>query len=347
MLTEEVAEALQTLTLAEVKVLYWKCIGLDLSAIGDKIGGGEYLVGIHLNNICNQLDLDPNLHPTVLDRRLRQDFFPVLDALISRQGGIDALDEWPGHEPPPSPKPGLPVTALPVSNPTRPAARAGFEPIFLWLIVLLIILGTLLVLILPHYPLMGALSATPSVTPTATALPTGTPIPTYTPYPILFEDNFDNGLSAKWQTIAGEPRVTDGRLVGSPDVWLTLPESWTNYQVSFDGVPPGCGISNVNYIIPRFVSQKEYVGFYWSDCSTRWDLIHQGQESRITGSGKSGEWPGPSKVVLTVKGSLFFVSLDGSDHKSVVNDQMGQGVFSIHLGYGSWIDNLQIIQLPG
>ncbi len=77
-----------------------------------------------------------------------------------------------------------------------------------------------------------------------TAIPTEiipTESPTYTPPAppkpaILFEDDFDDGLSNAWEMVSGNPVVVNGTLSADQDTWLLVGDpTWTNYSVEFQG----------------------------------------------------------------------------------------------------------------
>ena len=73
-----------------------------------------------------------------------------------------------------------------------------------------------------------------------TAIPTNaetsTPEPTAPPQPaILFEDNFENGLSNAWEVVSGNPMIVNGKLTTDQDTWLLVGDpSWKNISVEFN-----------------------------------------------------------------------------------------------------------------
>jgi hypothetical protein len=94
----------------------------------------------------------------------------------------------------------------------------------------------------PEQPMAQAVSPAdnqPEPTNTIQPSPTMTEPPAATanlpPKPaVLFEDNFDAGLSPDWEVISGNPIIVNGMLTTAQDTWLLVGDpEWINYSLEF------------------------------------------------------------------------------------------------------------------
>ena len=52
---------------------------------------------------------------------------------------------------------------------------------------------------------------------------------------VIFEDDFEDGLSDNWEIVSGNPIVVNGMLTADQDTWLLVgDQSWKNVSVEFN-----------------------------------------------------------------------------------------------------------------
>jgi len=137
---------------------------------------------------------------------------------------------------------------------------------------------------------------------------TSTPEPTAPPQPaVLFEDNFENGLSSGWEIVSGNPMIVNGMLTTDQDTWLMVGDpSWKNYSVEFTTDHPmslyGLG-TGFNAIGMRAQDIDNMYAFRWGQ--------YQG-EGYIVEGGNWAEIPQSDYDVSNKEINLRFTMVDGT-----------------------------------
>ena len=176
-------------------------------------------------------------------------------------------------------------------------------------------------------------SQTPTITPIPITIvaPTDTATPTITitstptlppPSTLLFEDNFDNGLSNQWEVISGEPLVSNGLLSTNDVLWMVVGDpSWTDLKIEIS-----LKASNHSYCSPepfypryyaallglRFQDIENMIGLRLYTCGLDWYIFKNNQYELIP----QGQAKGPSNtefqtVIATVQGNKFTANVKG------------------------------------
>jgi hypothetical protein len=219
----------------------------------------------------------------------------------------------------------VPTTAVPTIAPTR-----GFVQ-----------LPTLVVI-----PPSPTATWTPPNTPvpTATSVPTTTSIPTATPV-ILFQDDFDNGLSPQWNVLGGEYSIINDMVTTNEDVGLRVGDSsWGDYKVQMRVKPSGgywtiCFAAHVNASSNFLMNCFDYSDAAWGYGSygNSFDSIGEYYDIDIDEFGT---------VEMTAVGGNFTFTLNGVEFGSANEvDQNAGGVY-VYLGFDSFLDWIKVIALP-
>lgn len=234
--------------------------------------------------------------------------------------------------------------------------------------------------------LSGEATATPLVItlPSNTPLPTYTPQSTYTPFPtllptetpipaptatlfvppadgILFQDNFDNGISPEWTIYSGSWLVSNGELTmlgdeGDYYEWIGLnrPE-WKNYMLSLKiTIPyqysasqeyPAIAVRNngagANYLgVPINSRSKIYWAFIGTD---------QFDTESIAGENNDYGFESGSIVEIEVRGDNYALRVNGREIQKITIGGYSSG--GISLGIMCYddcpsFDNIKVTYLP-
>ena len=135
-----------------------------------------------------------------------------------------------------------------------------------------------------------------------------TPEPTSPPKPaVLFEDNFENGLSNAWEIVSGNPMIVNGMLTTDQDTWLMVGDpSWINYSVELTTDHPmslyGLG-TGFNAIGMRAQDIDNMYAFMWGQ--------YQG-DGYIVEGGNWNEIPQSHYDVSNKEVNLRFTMVDGT-----------------------------------
>ena len=193
-------------------------------------------------------------------------------------------------------------------------------------------------------------SATPMVqedTLAASATPiTPTPTPAFV---VLFEDNFDRGLSPLWQIISGNPSVVNGALTTDGELWLMVgDETWKNYFVEYDTQTAYCWMSwDYNGVGLHARNQNNMVVFYYAQCEGAWNVVQGGNKKKIP----NAEFEGPTigkivyKMKFSVENNQYLVDIRG-DTVSIFDQTFENGGVIIRLSEKSIIDNFRVVAIP-
>ncbi len=130
----------------------------------------------------------------------------------------------------------------------------------------------------------------PAAEPTETVIvPTETPAlaPTTPPKPaMLFEDDFEKGLSDSWETVLGNPIIVNGMLSTDQDTWLLVGDpSWTNYSVEFNTEQPAAwNKQEANVIGVRADGIDNMYAFSWATYVGAGYVYENGERNQIPNS---------------------------------------------------------------
>jgi hypothetical protein len=180
-----------------------------------------------------------------------------------------------------------------------------------------------------------------------TTTPTPTPIPTLSP--ILFEDDFNEGLLTEWDVVFGEPLYVQGKLTSSGDlIMFTGDETWTDYSVSVEGV---CSVAerfggSGCLLIVRARDTQNYIAWMFYKYEGWWITVTDGVVTKITNSGYRSVATNPKFLRITVEGNKFTTFINNNLISTIINMDYSSGGVGIKLRTGTSIDNLVIRRLP-
>jgi len=184
-----------------------------------------------------------------------------------------------------------------------------------------------------------------------TAIPTNaetsTPAPTPLPKPvILFEDDFEGGLSDAWEVVSGNPVVVNGMLSSDRDTWVVVGDpAWTNYSVEFDADT----FSNwynwgYNVFGIRIQDIDQMYAYKWTTEQTEWYVIENGdwnvmpQSDQRLGSGMKN-------FRIVANGDSITMYVDGVNVYSFYSNKYPQGRVGFLIGAETIIDNFKIKEI--
>lgn len=204
---------------------------------------------------------------------------------------------------------------------------------------------------------------------TLTEVPTIVPSPTNSPSVppadgILFQDNFDNGISSDWGTYGKDWLVSNGRLTLLTSAsfrnvyeWIGLdhPE-WKNYRVSLDiknRYGQSSELGNIAIAV-RTGLQSKYIGIqldtssniYWASIgSSNFDT------TSISGVNRDFSFPSGSDAEVTVRGNNYTLQVDGRDIQTISLTGYDSGGLKLGIDCESGnecpsIDNVKVMYLP-
>lgn len=190
----------------------------------------------------------------------------------------------------------------------------------------------------------------PSFTPTNTSTVTFTPI---APGTVLFEDNFDQGLSPNWTVIFGDPIIAQGQLSGNGRTFISVGDvSWKNYEMS---IKVRLGYTKLKpddppQVIPRFTDPENYIGYKLNMWSWKavWVEAKNGAEwTPIPNSENYGmktfEW---HTFQMKVEDKKYTVYVDGIKVSQLISDQYPNGGVGFLLDTIILIDDIKVVALP-
>jgi hypothetical protein len=199
----------------------------------------------------------------------------------------------------------------------------------------------------PTLPPTEVVTQTPVIiVVTATSAP-ATEVPSLTPRPqsvVLFEDNFDQGLSGSWSVISGNPVIVNGQLTSDEDTWIQIGDnSWVNYRIELDVVPKDCWFSwSSSAIGVRVKDASNMNAFKLAACEHEWDSVKNGTSIPVPNSHETRAGSSEMKIVITVNGDQYSVDLNGERISSFFNSDYPQGGIAIKIGPETMFDNLKV-----
>jgi DNA-binding CsgD family transcriptional regulator len=160
---------------------------------------------------------------------------------------------------------------------------------------------------------------------------------------ILFQDNFDGGLSPYWQVITGSPVIVNGMLTADQDTWLAVGDaSWTDYVIEFNADAADCWFSwSYNTLAARFVNSSSMIAWRWADCESYWYVVENGSWNEVPNS-NAGPGYDMLKFRITVKDNQFAVFVGDQLLSSFFSDRYNQGKVGLQLAPDTLIDNFVI-----
>ncbi len=177
----------------------------------------------------------------------------------------------------------------------------------------------------------------------AAILPSPTPM-----YKVLFEDNFDMGLSPLWQIISGKPSIVNGALTTDSEIWLMAgDDSWVNYIVEYETKIEHCFISRAYNILGLYAKDpSNMVAFKYADCEGEWHTVTNGTDKAIPNAVYEGPNIGKQHPMkFSTQNSSFSVTIR-EDIVSFFDQSFTSGGVVIRLSEKSIIDNFRVITLP-
>lgn len=187
---------------------------------------------------------------------------------------------------------------------------------------------------------------TPSMTPTHTYTPTPSITPTPTPNLILFEDNFDFGVSSEWRIQTGNPISVNGQLSATTETWLLVGDpSWTDYEIQFDLEYEIMGSVSKGIVGVRAQDTYTMNAFFWRTIYSVWETWRTGEVYRIDQSKTGGIGYPPRHFIITVRGDLFIADT-GNVVTSFINSDLPTGFVAIRLNEHMLFDNFVIKRIP-
>ena len=183
--------------------------------------------------------------------------------------------------------------------------------------------------------------------PTMTELPLAAA--TLPPKPaILFEDNFDQGLSEAWEVVSGNPMVVNGMLSSDQDSWIIVGDpTWENYSVEFTA-EPDINAANLgfNVIGVRVVDMDNMYAYKLSRYETLWSIVKSGKWNAISESADHLRSEFPRDVIrITVNKNSITLYINSTQRFSFVDSKYPQGRVLLKVCPGTTIDNFKVKEI--
>jgi len=189
-----------------------------------------------------------------------------------------------------------------------------------------------------------------------TAIPTSAEIiptesPTYTPPTppkptVLFENNFDLGLSEAWEIVLGNPIVVNGMLSADQDTWLIVGDpTWTNYSVEFKADSKYVYFDwGANFAAVRLVDMENMYAYEWVDAESRCHVVENGNWNEVP---QSGFRAGADfiQIKITAIDDLITIYVDGIKKASFFDKKFTQGRVGLMLTEETLIDDFKVREI--
>ena len=155
--------------------------------------------------------------------------------------------------------------------------------------------------------------------------PVESPLPESTTPPIpavLFEDDFDSGLSDAWEIVSGNPIVVNGTLSTDQDTWLLVGDpTWTNYSVEFQGESGKDHFyDGVNIVALRVFDMDNMYAYKWVFVEREWNVVENGEWNNVPQT-YFLEQRKINNFRFEVKGDSIKVYIDGIIESSFFDDK--------------------------
>ena len=189
-----------------------------------------------------------------------------------------------------------------------------------------------------------------------TAIPTSVEIiptesPTYTPPPkpaVLFEDNFDTGLSEAWEIVSGNPIVVNGMLSADQVSWLMVGDpTWKNYSIEFNTDHPvpllGSG-TDFNAIGMRAQDIDNMYAFVWGQYQGESYIIEDGNWAEVPQSDYDVD-DDETNLMLSVVNGQMTVYENGIKATSFFDTRFENGRIAVRIFSNAVIDDFKVKEI--
>ena len=183
----------------------------------------------------------------------------------------------------------------------------------------------------------------PAANPTESSVPESiTP-----PKPaVLFEDNFDAGLSEVWELVSGNPIVVNGTLSADRDTWLLVGDpTWTNYSVEFQGESGKDHFyDGADIVALRVFDMDNMYAYKWVFVERELYVVENG-EWNIVPQTYFLKQRKVSNFRFEVKGDSIKVYIDGIIESSFFDDKFTQGRIGLFVSKDTVIDDFKVREI--
>ncbi len=191
----------------------------------------------------------------------------------------------------------------------------------------------------------------PVVAPTNTdVVPTESPTPEATAPPqadVLFEDDFEDGLSEAWEVISGNPIIVNGMLTADQDTWIAVGDpTWTDYSVEFKASSKYVYYNwGSNFTAVRMNGMENMYVYEWVVSQSRWHIVENGEWNEVP---QSEFRPGSDFVEykIVIKGNSITTYIGGVQKLSFFDDKFSQGRVGIMITEETLVDNFKVKEIP-
>ena len=160
---------------------------------------------------------------------------------------------------------------------------------------------------------------------------------------VLFEDDFDSGLSDAWEIVSGNPIVVNGTLSTDQDTWLLVGDpTWTNYSVEFQGESGKDHFyDGADIVALRVFDMDNLYAYKWVFVEREWYVVENG-EWNIVPQTYFLEQREVSNFRFEVKGDSIKVYIDGIIESSFFDDKFAQGRIGLFISKDTVIDDFKV-----
>ena len=186
-----------------------------------------------------------------------------------------------------------------------------------------------------------------AVIPTETKiLPTEIPTiePASPPKPaILFEDDFDSGLSDAWEVVYGNPIVINSTLSADQDTWLLVGDpAWTDYSVEFQGeTEKNFFWADADIVGLRIADLDNMYAYKWTTVETEWHIVENG-EWNVVPKSYVNDQRNIKHFLFEVKGDSVKLLIDGVNESSFFDDKFTHGRIGLFISKDTVIDGFKV-----
>ena len=186
-----------------------------------------------------------------------------------------------------------------------------------------------------------AIQSSPTMTEAPTATATLPPKPA-----VLFEDNFDKGLSEAWEVISGNPIIVNGMLTTDQDTWLLVGDSeWVNYSIEFrTDSNNGFFWEGYNTVGIHVLDIDNMYAYKWAEYECASYIIENGNWNEVPQSefDPSNEM---KNFRLTIENSLITIYENGEKRTSYYDSRFEKGRIAIKMFAETVIDDFIVREI--
>jgi len=180
-------------------------------------------------------------------------------------------------------------------------------------------------------------------------IPTESPTPRATATPqaaILFEGDFEDGLSDAWEVISGNPVVVNGMLTADQNTWVAVGDpTWTDYSVEFRASSKYAYYNwGSNFTAVRMNGIENMYVYEWVVSQSRWHIVENGDWNEVP---QSEFRPGSGFVEykIVVKGNSITTYIGGIQKLAFFDDKFSHGRVGIMITEETLIDNFIVKEI--